>query len=175
MSSKSLKNLVGVSRELLMEVKLEPERPGSQELTHVLKYFWGIKVFVTSPKSMWGLSKMMKQDWIAQYISLLEPIIDKLWSTLMMEYSKEHGMKITSTSACVELDLQGSPRAPISLYMIFDPLKTSPSTERIQWRTSLVSKDQKMSQPLSQAGLSQKSWTQLKDVINLWGAKSSIE
>ena len=52
MSSKLSKNLVGVSRELLMEVKLEPERPGSQELTHVLKYFWGIKVFVTSPKSM---------------------------------------------------------------------------------------------------------------------------
>ena len=132
----------------LTEIRLGVEHRGSRVLTHVLKYSSGTRVSVTSPKTMWGRLHPMTRGLTEQYTSRLEPIIDKLWSTLMTGYSSEHGTRTTSTSACVELGLQESQPVPISVSMTIEDLGTFQSTVLTQWLMNSVRKGQKTS-PLS--------------------------
>ena len=136
MSSESLLKVEVPSRGSLTEARQGNEHRGSQVSTLVLKYSSGIKVSVTSRKLTWGNLKPMSGALTEQYISLLEPTIDKLWLTLMMGYFNEHGMRTTSISACVELGLQESLPAQISISMTIDDYGTWLSTELTEWLKS---------------------------------------
>ena len=114
-SLKSYKNQVDQNLESSMERKLEDEHLGSPESTHVPKSFLEIRVSVTCPKSIYPNLEKILEDWKGLSSSSLEQTIGKPLLLLMMEYSKERGMKTMSTSDFVEWDLQESPAVKTSL------------------------------------------------------------
>lgn len=175
MSSELLEKAEAQSLGSLTEIRLGKGPRGSRVLTHVLKYSSGIKVSVTSSKSMWGRLNPMSGGLTEQYIWRLEPIIVKLLSTLTMGFSKEHGTKTTSTSACVELGLPGFQPAPISISMTTDDSEMPQSTELIQWLTNWEHRGPKTSPLSSLLARSRKSWTPLRDAIGPEEDTSSTE
>jgi hypothetical protein len=123
-SSRSFRSQEGQSLGSSMEKKLDEEHLGSQESTLVLRYSSETRASVTYPKLISVSSEMIQEDLSELFTSQLELITDRLWSTLMTEYFRELGMRITNTSDSVALASQGLLPVRTSTSMTIKDLRT---------------------------------------------------